>query len=78
MSVKSQLLARIQKQFPWVAEDANIVRCYPNSAEREAGAFLWLVVGYDIGSCFTMTQCVNANEWQICERTHNFEVLAIN
>lgn len=78
MSVKSKLLKRIIAQFPWVREDAKIVRCYPSSVEREAGAFLWQVVGYDIGSCFTMTQCVAANEWKVCERTHDFEVLAIN
>tara|TARA_Y100001936_G_scaffold238943_1_gene271327 strand:- start:283 stop:519 length:237 start_codon:yes stop_codon:yes gene_type:complete len=78
MSVKSKLLKRIITQFPWVREDAKIVRCYPSSVEREAGAFLWQVVGYDIGSCFTMTQCVAAKEWKVCERTHDFEVLAIN
>ena len=78
MSVKSKLLKRIQNQFPWVGNDANIVRCYPNTSEREAGAFLWLVVGYDIGSCFTMNQCVNASEWQVCERTHDFEVIVID
>ena len=59
MSVKCKLLNRIITQLPWVREDAKIVRCYPSSVEREAGAFFvagswlryWLLFHDDTVCC---------------------------
>jgi hypothetical protein len=77
-AIKKKLLDRVIKRFPWVSQDAEIVRCYPSLGERQAGAFLWLVIGYDIGSHSTMTQCVEAESWEVFETEHHFEIFPKN
>lgn len=74
MSVKSKLLKRIMEQFPNVDENTKITRCYPTSAQREAGAFLWIINEHDIGSVFTMSDCVKAESWDISYGPHYKEI----
>ena len=41
MNLKDKILKRAIEQFPDVNEKHIVSRYYPNSTEREAGAFLW-------------------------------------
>ena len=78
MSLRDKILKRAIEQFADVNEKHEVSRFYPNSAQREAGAFLWSIEGRNIGSCFTMNDCAKAKEWNIINGAHYREIIPKN
>jgi hypothetical protein len=78
MNLKDKILKRAMEEFPDVNEKHTVSRCYPNSAEREAGAYLWMITDRNIGSCFTMSECVKAKSWQVIHGAHDREIIIEN
>jgi hypothetical protein len=78
MNLNEKILKIAIEQFPDVTEKDKISRYYPNSTQREAGAFLWGIGERNIGSCFTMRECVKAKSWHIISRVNFREIVPQN
>ena len=75
MNLKDKILNRAIEQFLDVTEINVVSRHYPNSTEREAGAFLWGIRDRNIGCCFTMAVCLKAKNWRIIDGEHYREIV---
>lgn len=71
MKVSDQLIERL-KTHPDIhtalPRNVEVTRTYINPLKIAEGAFSWCVVGADIGSSSSMTDCLIATRWIVSKR----------
>lgn len=73
-----RLLARLRKEGFELDESVELARCYVGHWQRSAGAWLWTVRGKNIGSCWTMKDCLTAKSWDVLNRDGATEIIPRN
>jgi hypothetical protein len=76
-TISQKLLDRIKAlpDFKSVPETAVVTRLNPSPAQVENGALKWALLDYNIGSVFTMKECLHAKNWDIYRTNTSVEIV---